>query len=142
MEVVEGGFGELALGEVQGLERFELGEVLQAGVGDRGGVEVQSFQRGEFGERLQPGVREAAAMGEVQLAQVAERAEMLQAGVIAGGFIPDFAESSSPRISVRVRGKNVWHCSLRATHSESMSHWRSSDHSVRCSLAGVSVPRT
>lgn len=80
LEVVEGGFGELALGEVQGLERLDLGEVLQAGVGDRGGVEVQSFQRGEVGERLQPGVREAAAMGDAQLAQVAERAEMLQAG--------------------------------------------------------------
>ena len=45
MEVVEGGFGELALGEVQGLERFDFGEVLQAGVGERGGVEVQCFQR-------------------------------------------------------------------------------------------------
>ena len=53
MEVVEGGFGELAVGEVQGLERFDFGEVLQAGVGDRGGVEVQSFQRGEVGEHLQ-----------------------------------------------------------------------------------------
>ena len=82
MEVVEGGFGELALAEVQGLERFDWGEVLQAGVGDRGRVEVQRFQRGEFGERLQPGVREAAAMVEVQLAQVAERAEMLQLGSV------------------------------------------------------------
>ncbi len=81
MEVVDGAFGELAVGEVQGLERFDLGEVLQAGVGDRGGVEVQSFQRGEVGERLQPGVGEAAAMAEVQLAQVAERAEMLQPDV-------------------------------------------------------------
>ena len=40
MKVVEGGFGELALGEVQGLEGFDFGEVLPAGVGDRGGVEV------------------------------------------------------------------------------------------------------
>ena len=143
MEVVEGGFGELALAEVQGLERFDWGEVLQAGVGDRGRVEVQRFQRGEFGERLQPGVREAAAMVEMQLAQVAERAEMLQPGVvIAGDLIPDFAESSSPRIAVRVRAKNVWHCSSRARHFESMSHWRSSDRSARCSVAGVSVPKT
>ncbi len=81
LDVVDGGFGQLALGEVQGLERFDLGEVLQAGVGDRGGVDVQRFQRGEVGQRLQPGVGEAAAMVEVQLAQVAERAEMLQAGV-------------------------------------------------------------
>ena len=56
----------MALGEVQRLEGFDLGEVLQAGVGDRGGVEVQRFQRGEVGKRLQPGVREAAAMAEVQ----------------------------------------------------------------------------
>ncbi len=59
MEVVDRSGGEWALGEVQGVERFDLGEVLQACVGDGGGVEVQRFQRGEFGERGQPGVREA-----------------------------------------------------------------------------------
>ena len=81
LQIINGRCGQLALGEVQGLERFDWGEVLQAGVGDRGGVEVQRLERGEFGERGQPGVRDPAAMVEVQLAQVAERAEMLQAAV-------------------------------------------------------------
>ena len=101
MKVVEGGFGELAVGEVQGLEGFDFGEVLQAGVGDRGGVEVQRLEHGEFGERGQPGVRDPATMVDLQLAQVAERAEMLPAGsVIPQRYSAVGVFAVSPRMEV------------------------------------------
>ena len=101
MQIVDGRGGQLAVGKVQGLERFQLVEVRQAGVGDRGGLQAQRLQRGEFRQRGQPGVRDPPAMVDAQLAQVAERAEMLQTGsVIPQRYSAVGVFAVSPRMEV------------------------------------------